>query len=130
MTEMAKGNSAVPLVKSSKGCTIADEANGFDKLSHKVMLWILWHLWPKGCRYAFNCNNHEAMLIICNLDHSPIIMWSLNGVTQDDMMVIVIYGIAQVPCVEILWMAFPEIVQQWYVDDLSPMENMMPTSSD
>ena len=37
------------------GTTLVDARNGFNKLSRLAMRWTVWHRWPAGARFAFNC---------------------------------------------------------------------------
>ena len=44
----------------SNRTTLVDDRNGFNKLSRLAMLWTVWHRWPAGARFAFNCYMHWA----------------------------------------------------------------------
>ena len=37
------------------GFILVDARNAFNKLNRYTMLWTVKHLWPSGCRFAFNC---------------------------------------------------------------------------
>ena len=36
------------------GTTLVDACNGFNELSHLVILWTVQHRWQEGARFAFN----------------------------------------------------------------------------
>ena len=46
------------------GTTLIDAHNGFNKLIRLEMLWIVWHRWTAGARFAFNCYRHWAQLLL------------------------------------------------------------------
>lgn len=87
---------------TGKGFTIVNAANGFNELSHMAMLWTIYHILPKGGGFVFNCYQHKAMFIVRNPGHLPLILWSCEGFTQGDLMVMMLYGIALVSLVKIL----------------------------
>jgi hypothetical protein len=37
------------------GSALFDARNGFNKLTHYLMLWNVAHLWNQGSRFVFNC---------------------------------------------------------------------------
>ncbi len=78
------------LLNGSKGFTMVNKSHGFNELSHMTMLWTLHHLWPKGSWFSFNCYCHNAMLIVHNPGHRPIIFWSCKGIKQGDLLAMVL----------------------------------------
>ena len=42
----------------SIGTPLVDDRNGFNELSRLAMLWTVWHCWPSGTRFVFNCYRH------------------------------------------------------------------------
>ncbi len=104
-------------LNDSKGFTMVNAANRFNKLSHTAMLWTVRHLWPKGSQFAFNCYRHGAMLIVQNSVHSPLILCSCKTITQGDPMAMVPYGVELVPLVKILQQMFSDVMKPWYADD-------------
>ena len=46
------------------GTTLVDACNGFNELSHLVMLWTVRHCCLAGARFAFNFYKHWAQLLL------------------------------------------------------------------
>ena len=40
------------------GTALVGARNGFNKMSRLAMTWTVWHRWPVGARFAFNCYRH------------------------------------------------------------------------
>ena len=58
--------------------------NGLNKLSRLEMLWTMRHRWPAGARFAFNCYNHWAQLLLRQPGELPVTILSKEEVTQGD----------------------------------------------
>ena len=79
------------------GTTLVDACNGFNKLIRLAMLWTVWHRWPEGVRFAFNCYRHWAQLLLRHLGELPVTIRSREGAAQGDPFSMVLYGINLVP---------------------------------
>ena len=79
-----------------------DAEDGFNKESRLACLWTTRHLWPRGCRYAFNCYRHQAKCYVRNCGEEPIILLSKEGVAQGDPMSMLLYGLGTVPLAKLL----------------------------
>ena len=101
----------------SSGTTLVDTRNGFNKLSRLEMLWTMWHLWPAGARFAFNCYRHWAQLLPCQPEEPPVTILNGEGVTQGDPISMVLYGIALVPLAEEIRAADPGLLSPFCADD-------------
>ena len=45
---------------------VIDAENIFNSCSRVNMLWNVWHLWPAGARFTFNCYSFATLLIYRN----------------------------------------------------------------
>ncbi len=52
-----------------------------------VGVWTVWQRWPKGSWFAFSCYWYKVMLFMLSPSKPVTIMWSQEGVTQDDPLV-------------------------------------------
>ncbi len=99
------------------GFLLVDACNAFNEGNRMLMLWRVRHRWPSGARHVFNCYRHFAMLIIrCGNDLFLIIL-SKEGVTQGDLLAMVMYGLGLLPLIRILKTEVPDLHQPWYADD-------------
>ena len=57
------------------------------------MLWAVCHDWPNGAQFAFNCYRHWATLVIRLVDGTGHFLYSNEGLTQGDPLVVVAYGL-------------------------------------
>ena len=79
------------------GTTLDDACNGFNDMICLVMLWTVWHRWPTGARFAFNCYGHSVQLLIFQTSDVPVILMSHEGVNHSDPLSMVPYGITLPP---------------------------------
>ena len=79
------------------GTTIVDACNGFNELSRLAMLWTVWHRWPAGAWFAFNCYRHWLQIFLHQTGEPPVTLLSREGVTQGDPLSMFLYGITHVP---------------------------------
>ena len=70
--------------ENTKGITLIDFINGFNKLSRLAMIWTVMYLWPPGARFSFNCYRHEALLAVRRPDALCHIITSKEGFTQGE----------------------------------------------
>ena len=96
---------------------LVDARNGFNELSRLAMLWNVQHHWPAGTRFAFNCYRHWAQLLLCQPGEPPVTILIREGVTQDDPISMVLYGITLVPLTEKLKSADMGLLSPFYTDD-------------
>ncbi len=61
---------------------LIDVANAFNELNQMAMLWTIWHEWPSGARYAFNCYRPWATLMIHDRGGTVLALYSKECVTQ------------------------------------------------
>ena len=91
----------------TSGTMLIDARNAFNKLSRLTMLWTVRHRWPAGARFAFNFYRHWAQLLICQTGEPPVTILSIEGVTQGDPLLMVLYVIILAPLAEELRAADP-----------------------
>ena len=82
------------------------------------MLWTVPHRWPVGARFTFNCYKHWAQLLVCQPVEFPVTILSREGVTQGDLLSMVLYRITLVPLAEELRAADMGILSPFYADDV------------
>ena len=58
------------------GTMLVDARNGFNELGRLAMLWTVWHRWPAGARFAFNCYRHSAQLLLRQTGEPPVTIMS------------------------------------------------------
>ena len=95
---------------------LVDACNGFNNLSRLAILWTVRHCWPAGARFAFNCYNHWAQLLLRQLGELPVTILSREGVTQGGLLSMVLYGITLSPLAEDLRTTDPGLLSPFYVD--------------
>ena len=97
--------------EETEGIKIIDARNGFNKLSHLEMLWMVRHFWLSGMIFSLNCYCHEALAVV----HRPAalcnIMTSREGVTQVDPLSMILYGLALLLLDEFMRAAYPGVPQ-------------------
>ena len=81
------------------------------------MLWTVWHRWPAGARFAFNCYKHWTQLLLRQLGELPVTILSREGVTQGDPLSMVLYGITLVPLAEDLCASDLGLLLPFYADN-------------
>ena len=100
------------------GFFLIDARNAFIEGNRTNMLWTVWHLWPTGARFTFNCYRHHLMLYLKSADGCEFeIIHSREEVTQGDPFPMIAYVILLLPMIQILRKEFPDIFQPWYADD-------------
>ena len=83
------------------------------------MLWDVWHDWPSGAQFTFNCYRHWDTLMVRDMgDESGHFLHSKEGVTQGDPLSMISYGIGVLPLIRELRNAHPLVIQPWYADDV------------
>ena len=97
------------------GVLLIDASNAFNSLNRKAALWNARHLWPRGCRFIFNCYKAWSTLVV---NGSSTFLYSKEGVTQGDPLSLAFYAISVLPLIRALkdtksW------TQAWYADDAS-----------
>ena len=99
------------------GTTLVDARNGFNELSRLAMLWTVWHCWPAGARFAFNCYRHWEQLLLLQPGESLVTILNREDVTQGDPLSMVFYWISLVPLAEELRAADPGLLFPFYAND-------------
>ena len=81
------------------------------------MLWAVWHEWPSGAQFTFNCYRHWAILVVNKVDRSGYFLHSKEGMAQGDPLAKIAYGIGVLPLRRELQGAQSRVTQRCYVDD-------------
>ncbi len=128
-TAEVEGDQREECVDGSEGLTLIDARNDFNELSHYAMLWTARHRWPKGARFAFNCNRHYARCLVRSPGGKPSILLSREGVTQGCPQSGILYGLGLLPLAEFLQRdsdaeqpSNSTVLQPWYADDLAMID--------
>ena len=80
------------------GFLLIDARNAFNEENRTAMLWDVWHEWPSGAQFTFNCYRHWATLVVWDTgDGSGHFLHSKEGVTQGDPLTMIAYGIGVLP---------------------------------
>jgi hypothetical protein len=53
---------------------LIDASNAFNEQNRTSMLWMVWHEWPSGARFTYNCYKHWATLVIRNNNGSGVFL--------------------------------------------------------
>ena len=81
------------------------------------MLWAVWHEWPSGAQFTFNCYRHRATLVVQDTgDSSGHFLHSKEGVTQGEPLSMIAYCIGVLSLIRELRGALPRVNQPWYAD--------------
>ena len=76
---------------------LVDACNGFNELIHLEMLWTGWHCYLAGAGFVFNCYRHWVQLLIRQPGEPLVTILSREGVTQGDLLSVVLYGFTLTP---------------------------------
>ena len=99
------------------GTMLVDACNGFTELSRLEMLWTVWHRWPAGARFAFNCYRHWAQLLLRQPGEPPVTILSREEITQGDPLSMVLYDTTLTPLAKEPRAADQGLLLPFYVDD-------------
>jgi hypothetical protein len=100
------------------GFLLVDVKNTSNELRRICLLWTMRHDWPSCARFAFNCYQHFAVLVIRNQDgRSTAFIFSQDGMMQGDALAMAAYGLRLLPLICQLKEEFLEVRQPWYADD-------------
>ena len=100
------------------GFLLIDAHNTFNEENRTAMLWAVRHEWPSGTQFTFNCYRHWSMLVVRDIGDGPgHFLHSKEGVTQEDPLAMIAYGIGVLPLIRELRDAHPRVTQPWYADD-------------
>ena len=97
---------------------VFDACNGFNELIRLAVIWTVSHRWPVGARFTLNLYRHWAQLLLRQPVDAPVIILRLEGVTQNEPLSMLLYGITPVPLAEELRDADPTILSPFYADDV------------
>ena len=90
------------------GFILIDAHNAFNEENRTAMLWAVWHEWPSGAQFTFNCYYHGATLVVRDTgDGSGHFLHSKEGVNQGNSLAIISYGIRVLPLIRELQGAQP-----------------------
>jgi hypothetical protein len=94
------------------GFLLIDAKNAFNEM------WTVWHKWPLGTRFVFNCYKHWASTLMLQSNNGTgTFLYSKEGVTQRDPLSMLAYGIGILQLIRLLKVKFPAVEQSWYADD-------------
>ena len=93
------------------GFLVIDAENAFNSMSRVTMLWNVYHLWPAGARFAFNCYCFANLLLCRSNSGEALQMWSKEGQIQGDPLAMFLYGIGILPLIWKLKVLHPDVVQ-------------------
>ena len=80
------------------GFLFIDAQDTFNEENRTAMLWAIWHEWPSGAQFTFNCYHHWATLVVRDTgDGSGHFLHSKEGVTQGYPLAIISDGIRVPP---------------------------------
>ena len=75
--------------------------------------------WAKGSRFAFNCYMHFIQLVMRDPGNAAVIILSMEGCTQGDVLAMILYGITTLPLLEQVREDVPGAFVPMYADDLA-----------
>ena len=100
------------------GFLLVDACNAFNEEGNRMWtLWMIRHEWASGPQFVFNCYRHFVILVLHTGSDLFLTILSKEGVTQDDLLAIVMYGVGLLPLICILLKAVSDMHQPWYADD-------------
>ena len=83
------------------------------------MLWTVRHHWPCLARFAFKCYRHKIRVVVRVPGQITMLLMSREGVVQDNLLTMALYGITLLPLIEHLRAEYPDVLQMWYAGDRS-----------
>ena len=87
-------------------------ANAFNASNRIACLWTARHRWLSGTRLSFNCYRHQVLLLVCANDgYTGHWLWSREGVTQDNPLAMILYGLGMLLLTLHLKVAVPTVLQ-------------------
>jgi len=111
------------------GSALFDARNGFNELSHYLMLWNVAHLWNQGSWFAFNRYRHWVRCPVqTEPGHPPLVIHLQEGITQGDCLAMSLYGVALMPLASRMRETIPEALQPWYCGDAGAAGKALPNA--
>ena len=49
------------------GFLLIDARNAFNEENWTALLWAVWHKWPSGAQFTFNCYRHWDTLVVWDI---------------------------------------------------------------
>ena len=99
------------------GMLFVDACTGFNDLIRLEILWNVRHCCPVGGIFSFKCYKHWAQILIRQPGDPSVMILSREGVTQGDLLSIVLCGIPLALLVEDLQAVEPGLLTQFYAYD-------------
>ena len=93
--------------EDTEGLTFIDTRNGFNKLSHLSMLWMVSRHWPLGARFALNFYWREAQLVLRRPESLCHLLTIREELTKGDPLLMVLYRLSLLPLAEAMMEADP-----------------------
>ena len=90
------------LTSEDWGFFLVDAKNTFNEINRVGMLWTIRHLWPSGARFVFNCYRLWSLLVLRNRNGTASFLHIIEGVTQEDPLSMITYGIGILPLINSL----------------------------
>ena len=87
------------------------------KLIKFGMLWTVFHLWPYGDRFVFNCYCHRSLPALRNWYGTSNTLYGREFVRHGDPMDMVAYGVGVLPLIKCVKLSYPDIPQPCYAED-------------
>ena len=104
--------------KEEWGFLLVDAANAFNANNRIACLWTARHYWPSSVRFSFNCYRHQVLpLVRADDGYTGHWLWSCEGVTQGNPLVMILYGLVMLPLTLTLKAVVSTALQPLYADD-------------
>ena len=101
---------------NSWGVLLMDAANAFNCINRKTAFWTARSKWPRCARFLFNTYRGQSPLVLQGTDQ---LLYSKEGVTQDDPLSRQLYATVVLPLITSLKETNKNVIQNWYADDAS-----------
>ena len=106
------------LLEEYWGVLLIYARNPFNEKNWIAMLLAVWHEWPSGAQFTFNCYHNRATLVLrYKGGGSGHFLQRKEGVTQGLPLAKITYGIRVLPLIRELQGDHPRGTQPWYADD-------------
>ena len=86
------------------------------------MLWTVCHLWWPQSHFVYNCYRHWSSLVLKNGNGMDSFLHSSKGVTQWDLLCMVVYGIGILLLIKNLKAEFPDFTQPSDTDNYGSLD--------
>ena len=107
------------------GFLLVGAKNAFNEINRVGMLWTVFHLWPSGARFVFNCYCQWSSIVLRNRNGTAVILHSRKCVSQGEPLAMVNYGIGVLLLIQNPKTTHPEFTKPWYANYVGALDTFV-----